>query len=41
MKQSSPVTRWHSVTSGVRCASSATFGIIRGAGRMRRITLSS
>ena len=31
-KQSSPVTRWHSVTSGVRCASSATFGIIRAAG---------
>ena len=36
-KQSSPVTRWHSTTSGVSRASWATFGSSRGAGRMRRI----
>ncbi len=34
-KQSSPVIRRHSTTSGVRCASSATFFSSRGAGRMR------
>jgi hypothetical protein len=39
-KQSSPVMRWHSTTSGVSRASSATFGIWRGAGRMRMTVVS-
>ena len=40
MKQSSPVIRWHSTTSGVRWARSATFGSWRGAGRILITALS-
>src|SRR4051794_1288049 len=39
-KQSSPVMRWHSTTSGVARARSATLAICRGEGRMRTIALS-
>src|SRR3954452_16746011 len=39
-KQSSPVMRWHSTTSGVARARSATLAICRDAGRMRTIALS-
>ena len=39
-KQSSPVMRWHSTTSGVARARSATFVSSRGAGRMRMTTVS-
>ena len=40
-KQSSPVMRWHSTTSGVSRASSATLASWRGAGRMRSTALSA
>ena len=36
-KQSSPVIRWHSTTSGVSRASSATFASCRAEGLIRMI----
>ena len=39
-KQSSPVMRWHSTTSGMLRTSSVTLWIWRGAGRTRMIALS-